>query len=173
MRLSEIAEYIVDNYPYCCLASNHDFIKGCREDWYEESLIDSLMDFFSFELIDMCGCGCPEDTHELIRKILTIRSEWQDKKISYEEIKNRYKNDLDLDDSNNNHYGALQFIFYILDGCGIIEHGSNIGGCWLTDLGKKYLTVLNAWHDREEKEKKENDVREVIRQYKQQKKENK
>ena len=24
MRLSEIAEYIVDNYPNCCLASNRD-----------------------------------------------------------------------------------------------------------------------------------------------------
>ena len=85
MRLSEIAEYIVEKYPDCCMAVNNDVNKGCREDWYEEYLIDPLMDFFSFELLDMCGCGCPEDTHELIRKFLTIRSEWQDKKISYEE----------------------------------------------------------------------------------------
>ena len=153
MRLSEIAEYIVEKYPDCCMAVNNVISKGCREEWYEEYLIDPLMDFFSFELLDMCGCGCPENTHEWIRKILTIRSEWQDKKISYEEIKNRYKNDLDLDDSNNNHYGALQFILYILDAYGIVEHGSSIGGCWLTDLGKMYLTVLNAWHEREENNK--------------------
>ena len=153
MRLSEIAEFVVEKYPDCCMAVNNDVNKGCREDWYEEYLIDPLMDFFSFELLDMCGCGYPEDTHELIRKILTIRSEWQDKKISYEEIKNRYKNDVDLDDSNNNHYGALQFILYILDAYGIVEHGSSIGGCWLTDLGKMYLTVLNAWHEREENNK--------------------
>ena len=150
MRLSEIAEYIVEKYPDCCMASNNDVNKGCREGWYEESLIDPLMDFFSFELMDMCGCGCPEDTHELIRKILIIRSEWQDKKISYEEVIKRYKDDLDLDDRNANHYGALQFILYMLDAYGIVEHGSSIGGCWLTDLGERYLTVLNAWHDRKE-----------------------
>ena len=100
--------------------------------------------------MDMCGCGCPEDTHELIRKILIIRSEWQDKKISYEEVIKRYKDDLDLDNRNVNHYGALQFILYMLDAYGIVEHGSSIGGCWLTDLGERYLTVLNAWHDRKE-----------------------
>ena len=150
MRLSEIAEYIVEKYPDCCLASSRDFVKGCREDWYEEFLIEPLMDFFSFELLHMCGCGCPEDTHGLIRRILIIRSEWQDKKISYEEVKMRYKNDLDLDNDNNNHYGALQFILYMLDEYEIVEHGSSIGGCWLTELGKMYLTVLNAWHDREE-----------------------
>ena len=137
MRLSEIAEYIVEKYPDCCLASSRDFIKGCREDWYEDFLIEPLMDFFSFELL-------------LIRRILIIRSEWKDKKISYEEVKMRYKNDLDLDNDNNNHYGALQFILYMLDEYEIIEHGSSIGGCWLTELGKMYLTVLNAWHDREE-----------------------
>ena len=153
MRLSEIAEFVVEKYRDCCMAVNNVVSKGCREEWYEEYLIDPLMDFFLFELLDMCGCGCPENTHAWIRKILTIRSEWQDKKISYEEIKNRYKNDLDLDDSNNNHYGALQFILYILDAYGIVEHGSSIGGCWLTDLGKMYLTVLNAWHDREENNK--------------------
>lgn len=150
MRLSEIAEYIVEKYPDCCLASNRDFIKGCREDWYEEFLIDPLMDFFSFEWMDMCGCGCPDYTYELIRKILIIRSEWQDKKITYEEVIKRYKVDLDLDDDNNNQYGALQFILYILDARQIVEHGSSVGGCWLTGLGKMYLTVLNAWHDREE-----------------------
>ena len=64
MRLSEIAEFVVEEYPDCCMASNNVVSKGCREDWYEEYLIDELMDFFSFEIMNMCGCGCPEDTHE-------------------------------------------------------------------------------------------------------------
>lgn len=149
MRLSEIAEYIVKNYPKCNMTYNHDVKKGCREDWYEEYLIDPLMDFFSFEIMKMCGCGNPECTYELIRKILTIRSEWINENLSYEEVINRYKNDLGLEKTNDNHYGALQFILYILDARQIVEHGGSIGGCWLTDLGKMYLTVLNAWHDRE------------------------
>ena len=45
MKLSEIAEYIVDNYPESNIAYNNDVIKGCREEWYEESLIDPLLDF--------------------------------------------------------------------------------------------------------------------------------
>lgn len=150
MRLSEIAEYIIEKYPNCCMTYNNDVTKGCREDWYEESLIDPLMDFFSYEILHLCGCGCPEDTYELIRKILTIRYEWKSRKISYEEVLKRYKDDLELDTKNSSHNGILQFVMYILDHNGILEHGSSIGGCWLTNLGKMYLTVLNAWYDREE-----------------------
>ena len=128
---------------------NNEIKVGCREDWYEEYLIDPLMHFFSYELLDMCGCGCPEHSYELIRKILVIRSEWQNNKLSYEEIKERYKSDLDLDTDNDNHYGALQFILYILDANGLVEHGTSIGGCWLTELGEMYLTVLNTWHNKE------------------------
>lgn len=154
MKLSEIAEYVVKNYPDCCMAANNDVIKGCREDWYEEHLIDLLMDFFSFELMDMCGCGCPEYTHDLIRKILIIRSECIDNKIDYDETIKRYKNDLSFDRNNPNHYGALQFILYMLDAYKLVEHGSNIYGCWLTDLGKMYLTVLNAWYYRKNENNK-------------------
>lgn len=76
MKLSEIVEYIIEKYPKCCMSYNNDVVKGCREKWYEESLIDPLMDFFSYELLHLCGCGTPEDAYELIRKFLTIRFEW-------------------------------------------------------------------------------------------------
>ena len=153
MKLSEIAEYIAGKYPDCCMVVNHDYKDGCREEWYEDYLIDPLMDFFSFELMDMCGCGCPDYTYDLIRKTLIIRSEWQEDIIAYEEIEKKYMNDLSLDSNNNDHYGALQFILYMLDTYKILEHGGSIGGCWLTNLGKMYLTVLNAWHDREVRNK--------------------
>lgn len=151
MKLSEIAEFVVEKYPDCCMASNNVVSKGCREDWYEEYLIDELMSFFSYEIMDMCGCGCPEDTYELIRRVLNVRYDWYIDKIEYEEIKKRYKEDLHLDTEDTLHYGALQFVLYILDSSGILNHGSSIGGCWLTDLGKMYLTVLNAWHEQKEK----------------------
>lgn len=49
MKLSEIAEYIADNYPESNIAYNNDVIKGCREEWYEESCIDPLLDFYMHE----------------------------------------------------------------------------------------------------------------------------
>lgn len=152
MRLSEIAEYVVKKYPDCCMACNNDVKHGCREEWYEEYLIDILMDFFLYEIVDMCGCGIPDYTHEVIRRTLKIRNDWQNNRIKYEEVQERYKNELNLDPKDELQYGSLQFILYKLDSCGILEHGSSIGGCWLTELGKMYLDVLNAWYERNRKE---------------------
>ena len=148
MKLSEIAEFVVEKYHDSCIATNNVVNKGCREDWYEEYLVDELMDFFSYEIVDMCGCGCPDDTNEVIRRVLNIRYDWHEHKIGeYEDLQERYKNDLQLDTKNNLHYGSLQFILYMLDARGILEHGGSIRGCWLTHLGEMYLTVLNAWYE--------------------------
>lgn len=152
MRLSEIAEYVVEKYPDCCMACNNIIKIGCREEWYEEYLIDELIDFFSYEIVNMCGCGIPEDTYETIRRLLNIRLEWQENKLKYKDVQQRYKEELKLDTSDDIYYGVLQFMLYMLDSCEIVEHGSSIGGCWLTELGKMYLTVLNAWHKQRKKE---------------------
>lgn len=151
MRLSEIAEFVVEKYPDCCMAINNVVDRGNREDWYEEYLIDNLMDFFSYEIVDMCGCGVPEDTYEVIRRILNIRQSWSEEGIKYDELQSKYEKELHLNTKDSLHYGVLQFVLYMLDSKEIIEHGSSIGGCWLTEWGKMYLTVLNAWHNREEK----------------------
>ena len=140
------------NYKYVVQHKN-DFLG--REEWYEEYLIDELIDFFSFEIMNMCGCGCPEYTYDMIRIVLNIREDRFEKDIKYEEVQKRYKEELHLDTKDSLHYGVLQFVLYMLDAKGIVEHGGGISSCWLTKLGRMYLTVLNAWHDREEKEKKE------------------
>ena len=59
MKLSEIAEHIIQYNPDCCMAENKEVITGCREQWYEESLINPLMDYYMFEVMDLCGCGNP------------------------------------------------------------------------------------------------------------------
>lgn len=151
MKLSEIAEWVVEKYPDCCMSYNNVVSKGCREDWYEEYLIDELMNFFSYEIIGICGCGVPEDTYEVIRKILHIRKDWEDNKIEYDAVQKRYKDDLEVNTENDIHYGILQFVLYMLDARHILEHGGSIGGCWLTDLGKMYLTVLDAWYEQNSK----------------------
>lgn len=155
MKLSEIAKYVVKKYPECCMAANHDVQDGCREEWYEESLIEPLMDFFSYEIIDMCGCGSPEDTYEMIRRLLHIRNNWFNGGNTTELWKQKneqYNTQLHIDHKDNMNYGMLQFVMYMLDSCGILEHGSSIGGSWLTKLGKMYLEVLDKWREQEDKQ---------------------
>lgn len=155
MKLSEIAEFVVKNYPDCCMSKNHEYKLGCRDDWYEDYLINPLMDFFSYEIMGLCGCGSPENTHKVIRSVLNIRNDWMNRDIQYDGVKKRYCSDLHIDLSDDINYGMLQYILYDLNDREILEHGSGVGGSWLTNLGKMYLDVLNAWYEREYKEKKD------------------
>ena len=142
MKLSEMAEYIADNCPESNIAYNNDVIKGCREEWYEESLIDPLLDFYMHEELGLCGCGNPEFTYETIRRYLSIRNEFTISKIDYHEVIGRYKNDLLIDYNKDIQYGLLQFMMYILDDKDFTTHGSGIGGCWLT---KKRTKIIDSF----------------------------
>lgn len=147
MRLSEIAEFIVEHNQDCCMYYNNNVVKGCREDWYEESLIDPLMDYYMYEELNLCGCGNPEFTYSVIRKYLHIREDWYMDKLKYDDVLQRYKEDLHIDNNDSLQSGLLQFMMYILDYKGFTEHGGSIGGCWLTDKGRRLLTVLDAWNN--------------------------
>ena len=143
MLLSEIAEKIIKKESN--LSLENEVIVGNREEWYEESLIDPLIDYYSYDVLRLCGCGCPNDTLDVIRKYLHIRKDWKDNKCDYDEVQQRYKTELNIDDQDDIQWGLLQFMAYILDDRGFTEHGSSIGGCWLTEKGEMYLTVLDAW----------------------------
>lgn len=147
MRLSEIAEYIVEHNPECYMARNHTVSKGCRDSEYEWYLIEYLMDYYIFERLGLCGCGVVELTYEAIRLYLQIRKDYHEDKIEYIEISCRYLTDLHIDKADDLHFGILQFMAYVLDDKGFTDHGGSIGGCWLTDDGERLLTVLNAWHE--------------------------
>lgn len=147
MKLSEIAEYIVDNYSDCCMAYNNEVIKGCREEWYEEILIEPLLDFYMYEKMGLCGCGSPEDTYEVIRRYLHIRKARFRDDLSYDLVKESYNVNLHMDYDDSIQYGMLQFLAYVLDSYGFTTHGGGIGGCWLTEDGERLLTVLDAWYE--------------------------
>lgn len=68
-------------------------------------------------------------------------------KLEYDGVLQRYKEDLHIDDNDSLQSGLLQFMMYILDHKGFTEHGGSIGGCWLTDKGRRLLTVLDAWNN--------------------------
>lgn len=74
MKISEIAEYVANNYPDFCTSQSCKVIKGCREEWYEENLIEPLLNFYIHEKMDLCECGRPEDTYEVIRSIFILEN---------------------------------------------------------------------------------------------------
>ena len=111
MRLSEIAEYMIEHHMGESLES--EVVRGNHEKWYEESLIDPLMDEFWYHDLGLCGCNCPEDTKEAIRKYLHIRKDFHDKELAYEGVVRRYRTDLGIDEHSQVQYGVLQFMMYM------------------------------------------------------------
>lgn len=148
MTLNEIAKKILN------IDSNNiadpEYLKELVENYPEEEelLIEPLMDYFMYEKLDLCGCGSPEDTYEIIRRYLHVRKDAHDGNLPYNEVCDRYMSDLHINYSDEIQYGMLQFLMYILDSHGFTEHGSSVGGCWLTESGEMFLTVLDAWHSK-------------------------
>lgn len=136
-----------------------EYLKALAENYTEdeELLIEPLMDYYMYSILDLCGCGSPEYTYEIIRRYLHIRKDEYDRNLSYDKTCDRYMVDLHINCSYESQYGMLRFLMYILDSRGFTEHSSSIGGCWLTERGEMLLMVLDAWHEYSKKWK-ENSV---------------
>lgn len=117
LNVNKIAEYIIGHYPESCLAENIKM--GHRYD--ETELMEECKHFFYYEKLGWCGCGCPEDAE---RCVLNLLSEI---KVKTADV---YADDL------------LLCLAYTLDHAGLLEHGTSIGGAWLTEEGKMYLYLL-------------------------------
>lgn len=145
--LRDIANSLMDSHPGCCLTHNVRTL-GCiyiLDDEYV--LIDQLLDLFAYDILGLCGCGTPKDTWNMIRIVLNALNDKHEDKCTYDEYQLRLKDELHINPSEDIQYGLYQFVLYILNDKKILEHGSSVGGSFLTDLGKKYLTVLNIWHE--------------------------
>lgn len=142
MKLSEIVKHIVTYHPDSELKYYTN-----DKDVDEELLIEPLLDFYIHDQMGLCNCGNPEDTYEVIRRYLHVREEWRKESLfTYDDVVKSYEANLHIDCKDTIHYGLLQFLMYILDNNNFTEHGSGIGGCWLTEDGERLLTVLDAWH---------------------------
>ena len=93
--------------------------------------------------------GITPGFEQMSRAISEARSCFEEN-LSWEDVTERYRTNLHIDYDDSMNYGILQFLAYILDSYGFTEHGSSVGGCWLTKEGEKLLTVLDAWHNLEE-----------------------
>lgn len=88
---------------------------------------------FVFNELHFCGCGEPEKAMQYLVNILqalkTRGEDWNDEN-------NKKVNEL-LPEYGCEPKAAITL--YLLDGAGLIEHGSSIGGSWLTSEGHAFL----------------------------------
>ena len=140
MTLKEILEWVIKHYPDSCIACNarNESCTYDDETFYGRPIEDELFSFFAYELIGICGCGMPEKAMIQVRNYLRCVSDhfdWDKREAEFQKYfgcTSVYDNPL------------LLFMAYILDEKELTEHGSGIGGAWISELGKMCLTVLEA-----------------------------
>jgi len=151
MTLQDVVEYFFENYPDSALSQDEVVKKDYKEEWCKDFIIDRLIPYYMYDCLGLCGCGLPEATFEVIRRYLHIKQDKHNGLIDYYGMVERYKRDLQIEYDEPIQYGMLQFLMYTLDDKGFTEHGSGIGGCWITEDGERLLTVLDIWHEINEK----------------------
>ena len=86
-----------------------------------EEIEEDVMELFGF-----CGCGAPWEIVSYLKKYLDENKDWD----------NRGQLNVDV---------AYWLMAYLCDLHGLTEHGSSVGGAWLTDLGKEWLNRLSNY----------------------------
>ena len=149
-HINEIAKYIIEKYPQSCLSQNSE-----NETNWELVSINSLPlsqsndlrqqceDFFYYEKLNWCGCGNPELVKFEILKYLRILNWCYNIEFSsrtYDLKQHKFKDAFGVD----NVYGhpLLLALAYTLDAAGFTEHGTSIGGAWITDEGRMFMFLL-------------------------------
>jgi len=135
-RLNEIRHFVVTTYPDSCLASNYGDVSF--EEYERYLLIEELDNYFWNEHMNLCSCGTPEDCKNVICEYLIILNKW----TSNTKIPKDFKTSFGVDSIYDNPFTL--FLAYAIDSYGFTEHGSSIGGAWITDLGRMYIDVLLA-----------------------------
>lgn len=151
-RTKEIANYIIEKYPQSCISQNSK--NDTNNGWVTVSingvslrqssnLREQCEDFFYFEKLNWCGCGNPEIVKYEILKYLRIKDWWYDIDYSsetYKLLSRKFREAFGVNDV----YGSplLLALAYTLDAAGFTEHGSSIGGAWITDEGRMFMFLL-------------------------------
>lgn len=137
-QLQETREWVKRHYPDSDIADS-------KEPEFQNEILEELTNFFALELLGFCGCGKKDLTIESMRDYLKIVNDCT-KKNDNEAWDNRRKQ---LEKTfgygcvcDN---GVLQYMAYDLDNRGLTDHGSNIAGAWITDIGEKCLFVFDTY----------------------------
>jgi hypothetical protein len=99
-----------------------------------------------FGLLRLCGCGSPEDAYNFCREALACfdRRGCHDKPpkrdwINAEDALKKLIQDRPDD--------AAHVLAHLLTHLGLLEHGSSVGGSWLTDNGARIVDMGPATRD--------------------------
>ncbi len=91
-----------------------------------------------FNQLNLCGCGRPEEAYNFIRDILTVcdrrgcntkppTKEWLDIETEITKLIEKEPGT------------AAHVLLHFLDQRGVLEHGSGIGGSWLSAAGEEIV----------------------------------
>ena len=126
-----------DIYNYVKSLADGSFYYGEPEECFdEESKITKMQEYFHYDLMGWCGCGCPENAD---RAVLTYMET-----LNYGEIK-KTKDIHDIYEGL--HDPLLLCLMYTLDEKGLTEHGSSVYGAWLTTKGYVFRLVLKRFFE--------------------------
>jgi hypothetical protein len=88
--------------------------------------------------LHFCGCGDPDDGRKLVRDLLALipppGGNWTSNREAVAER-------IGVRDQD---YGTWHVVLSLLTHAGLIEHGTSIGGSWLTPKGAHYLKIMQA-----------------------------
>jgi hypothetical protein len=97
---------------------------------------------FYFEYLGWCACGNPEEALIFMQEVLALLNArhidggW---KAIHKALLEKLGSELQP--------GLYWSYLYMLDAAGLIEHGFNISGSWLTEQGQTVLAMLEAHDD--------------------------
>lgn len=107
-----------------------DFNNPTCAEYVMNKLAPVVMDQIYYGLLGWCGCGCPDDAYYEVYKYLKARQLSAFKEIYG--FDNVYSNPL------------LLCLAYTLDNIGFTDHGGNIGGAWLTEMGTAVINMIEV-----------------------------
>jgi hypothetical protein len=98
---------------------------------------------FHYDVLGMCGCGEPEEAYNFLLGILKLAD-----RRAYYAAAGRSAKWVALETETAaairaNADMAAHVLLHLLTERGVIEHGGNVGGSWLTDLGAQ---IVDAGH---------------------------
>lgn len=139
-NLNDIRNHIKENYPDSCIAHNSPRTEG-------NELLEEISDFFKYEILGFCGCGCPESSERSVRDYLYAVNMRTDEKHIKDRDERWSKSRQFLEEKFKIKYVTddplLQFMAYILDNANLTGHGSSINGAWIEDLGRTCLYIFD------------------------------
>lgn len=97
---------------------------------------EHLYALFHGDKFSFCGCGCPEDAYDLVRNILQLCP-------LFENGESGRRNGTVVQETLGGIDGTFYLVLYAIDSLDLIEHGTSIGGSWLSGKGQHYLPLMS------------------------------